>query len=240
MIPGATGGDVVRGVQMARESPERKAPAVLSVLVDRVIGLSALMLIGVVGLFVLPAELKEQPLLSSLQTVLIGILVGIGTGFVLLRKARHWRHRTPDWLRRVPGFAVFRRLTTAFWTMERPRRTLLASLALSFVTHGLFVATAICLARALTGVDQNAVEYLFLVPLGQLAFSLPITPGGAGVGQWAYEELFSAVGQPFGAELGVLLQLTAVGWGLLGALAFLSSGKPRRALTQTKVESRTG
>ena len=228
VIPGATGGDVVRGVQIARESPTRRAAAVLSVLVDRVLGLSALMTIGVVGLFFLPQELRDHPLLSSMRTVLITVLVATALAIGLGSQPKLWRGRSPRWFDRLPGASVLRSLAMAFWTMHRRVRTIGLSFLLSLLAHSLFVATALCLGRALTGVDQSPGEYFFLVPLGQLAFSLPITPGGTGVGQWAYEELFSAVGHSFGAELGVLLQLTSIGWGLLGAIAFLWGGmRPR-------------
>ena len=50
VVPGLTGGDLVKAVLAARDHPERKAAAMISVLVDRLIGVLVLVLLGAVAI----------------------------------------------------------------------------------------------------------------------------------------------------------------------------------------------
>ena len=226
LIPGATGGDVVRGVQIARESPGKRPNAVLSVFLDRVLGLTALMSIGALGVLFCPPEVLEVPLLANLQWVLFSVLAVVIGGGALLSSRRLWEgSRLLGRLVALPGGSILAKLTTALWAMQNRKRNLVAGLGLSALAHAIFVVAAILLGRALTGEMAHPENYFLLVPLGQLAFSLPLTPGGTGTGQMAYEELFRAVGEGHGAELGVVLQGTSILWALLGALALFHGGR---------------
>ena len=46
VMPGLTGGDLVKAVAVARENPDRKAGAVMSIAVDRLLGLFVLALVA--------------------------------------------------------------------------------------------------------------------------------------------------------------------------------------------------
>lgn len=222
VIPGATGGDVVRGIQIARESPGRRAQAVLSVLLDRTIGLTALMLIGAVGVFFCPPEIRDDPTLARLGHLLLITICCVLVGGCLLLWKGLWQHpRLLAVLGRLPGKRVVGRLAESLWAMKGRRRVLPVAVLLSLAAHGLFILTAYFLARGLVGEGPPVAKFAFLVPLGQLAFSLPLTPGGTGLGEWAYEELFRVVGVDYGGELGVFLHLTSILWALVGAVALI-------------------
>lgn len=226
VIPGATGGDVVKGIQVARESPGRRAEAVLSVVLDRAIGLTALMVIGVAGVLLVPAEVRAKPVLQQLGFILVGMIALIGLGGALLCWRGFWRHpRMARLIGRLPGKRAIGKLAEALWAMSGRRRALAMATLISLLAHVLFIVTALLLARGLTGEAPSLVRYLFLVPLGQLAFSLPITPGGLGVGQLAYLTLFELIGEQHGGELGVLIQLTTVLWSVVGISALFRGGK---------------
>ena len=45
-LPGSTGGDVVKAWYAARQAPSRRTAAVMSVIVDRIVGLLALIMLG--------------------------------------------------------------------------------------------------------------------------------------------------------------------------------------------------
>ncbi len=217
VIPGSTGGDVVKGIQIARERPGLRPQAVLSVLLDRVIGLAALMVIGVVGIFFCPPEVRDDPVLRRLGMLLVFMVLAIASGAALGSWQAFWRHeRTQRLLGRLPGRHIIGRLAQALWAMRGRTRAMGLAAILSLISHGMFVCSAILLARGLIGTLPSIADYFFLVPIGQLAFSLPLTPAGVGVGHFAFEELFRSVGETHGAELAVLIQLTAVLWSSLG------------------------
>jgi len=237
VIPGATGGDLVRGVQIARESPGKGSNAVMSVLLDRAIGLTALTGIGVAGVFLSPAELRESPLLSRLGFLLSALFATI----LIVGGLLFWRKLWTDsilyrWISVIPGHRLILRLGEALWQMKRRPRTLVTCFLISIGSHGLFVLTALSLAESLSADISSIGRYFLLVPLGQLAFSLPLTPGGTGVGQWAYGELFQSVGEANGAELATLLQATSAFWAILGAFALFQGGRAIGEIWSAAVE----
>lgn len=62
-----------------------------------------------------------------------------------------------------------------------------------------------------------SLQILPLVPLGMLANALPLTPGGIGVGEAAFESLFRSVGVNGGAE-------AILAWRLLTTVIDLCGG----------------
>jgi hypothetical protein len=65
VMPGATGGDLVKGVVVARENPGRGAEALVTVLVDRIFGMLALALLALVVILLAP-EHRFDPLRKGL------------------------------------------------------------------------------------------------------------------------------------------------------------------------------
>ena len=83
--PGSVGGDLLKAVFIAREQPGKQTEAVATVLVDRVIGLYAMLLIASLGLAVAGESMDSGKLLASLQATVWGAaLCGtLGLVFVL-------------------------------------------------------------------------------------------------------------------------------------------------------------
>jgi len=170
--------------------------------------------------------MRDSPLLNRLGYLLSALFLATIIVGALLFWRRLWTDTVLSrWLSVLPGHRWFLRLGEALWQMKRRVRTLVACFLISVASHGLFVLTAFSLAKSLSGDVPSIGRYFLLVPLGQLAFSLPLTPGGTGVGQWAYGELFQSVGEANGAELATLLQATSVFWAILGAFALFRRGR---------------
>ncbi|MFN0057312.1 MAG: YbhN family protein [Planctomycetota bacterium] len=227
---GSTGGDLIKAYYIARESPNRRAQAVLSVVLDRIVGLVSLMMLGGVALILNWKVLTADPTLRGLGYLLASLIVGILAGGALLSWESFWRRPGVDrFLNCLPASRVLRRLVESLWMLRgRRRRIFFGSIALSVLNHLGFVATHTLLAIALLGEAPSFLSYLFLIPVGQLAFALPITPGGLGVGEWAYDELFRTyygligqVGHSEGLEIAALIRLTWIFWGLLGLVFYL-------------------
>jgi uncharacterized membrane protein YbhN (UPF0104 family) len=60
-----------------------------------------------------------------------------------------------------------------------------------------------------------------LIPLGHLANTVPLTPGGLGVGEAAFNKLFSMAGLTGGAEGLLGWRLLTVMLGLMGLVFYL-------------------
>ena len=102
---------------------------------------------------------------------------------------------------------------------------MLAATGISLLVHTITLAVIFLIIRAV-----NAEEFSWLlgmvIPFGLLVNALPVTPGGLGVGEVAFDLLFSKLNLMGGAEalLGWRLLMTAAG---LVGLFFYLRGKER-------------
>lgn len=106
------------------------------------------------------------------------------------------------------------------------------ALLISYFLQFLMVGVSLAIAEAIipTGSDS---KMLVLIPLGYFANSLPVTPGGLGVGEAALESLFNLFSLPGGAEVLLSWRIIMVIVGLLG-LAFYLKGEKRFVFSNPK------
>lgn len=238
VIPGATGGDVVKGFYVARESPNRRAAAVLSVILDRVIGLAGLMVLGILALACNVRRTLEDPTLLRIAVVIGSLFALVLLVGGLLSWESFWRGsptatRLARSLDRLPGRRAVTSLMTALWELGGKRRVLAATTAISVCAHTLGVLMNLCLAQALFGPSApSAGELFLLVPVGQLVAAIPLTPAGVGVGEAAYSLLFESVGQASGGDLMLLVRVSWVFWALFGIYFYLRGRKQLEEVTR--------
>src|SRR3954471_12837975 len=101
-MPGGTGGDIIKSYLLLKETPDKKAGALLAVMFDRVIGLIALIFITSVLIFLRYNWLASVPETKRLVWLLLLILgrsvLALGTLFIA--SGSHLLHRLPH---RSPG-----------------------------------------------------------------------------------------------------------------------------------------
>jgi len=207
VVPGLTGGDVVKAVLVARRSARREA-AVLSIFVDRLIGIFALALLA--GLVLLPHLAQFTDLALPLFSFLALLLAG---GALLLSRRLRRAVRMERWIRRLPFERVAARLDEAVLAYRDHPRILAASLALSFANHFAILGGVAGIARAI-GDTLPLHHVLVLVPVINIVSSVPIAPGGWVVGETLFGTLFAKYGSTFASGVAVSLlfriTLTAV------------------------------
>jgi uncharacterized membrane protein YbhN (UPF0104 family) len=99
------------------------------------------------------------------------------------------------------------------------------ALICSVILQLMMVLVSMAISEA-TNPQGADLKMLALIPMGYLANSLPVTPGGLGVGEAALESLFKLGGLEGGAEVILGWRLIMVIVGLLG-LAFYLKGEKR-------------
>jgi glycosyltransferase 2 family protein len=222
---GATGGDVVKIYYAMREAMAKKAAALLSVLVDRMMGLLGLMIVtvGVVALRweSLTAHALTRGLLGTLVMVM-GAMGGlVVVGFLIDRFGLS--EKIPSW---VPLHGKLVEITTAFSTYARDGRTLLSTLGLSITSHFLnflafyFAALALGVFRGLSG----ALDIASVMPVIMTITALPISLSGVGVRETLFEQMLSTLfGTPeeTAVIISVLGFMMMVFWGLVGGIIYL-------------------
>ncbi len=223
---GVTGGDLVKAYFAARETRHKKAEAVSTILIDRVIGLLALIaLVVVVMIARLPfflAQRETRAALAFFFAMFVGAAVGI---FLVFRQDLFARWPLLARLRDTTSVgAVLGRMYRAFQIVLTHPSTLWMTLGLSLANHLALVATAAMLGRAMD-LQLRFLDYLTILPLVNAVAAVPLTPGGLGTREAAAKILFGVVGVP--ASRAVLLSLLMYGmvlfWSLVGGLIYMAN-----------------
>jgi glycosyltransferase 2 family protein len=237
VLPGLVGGDVIKAVYVCADAPGRRADAVAAVVIDRAIGLYALMLLGSAALLAALAAGTlpfENPVLLAAP-----IAVGLGTaGMALLAWAR-LRQSGPvqklfDRLpRRVQN--VLRALTS----YVKSPRVMAVAIGLSLVNHALVVISFFLVARLLDN-EIAAFTHFVLNPLAMTMNAVALTPGGVGFAEGAFSYLFELAGaaRDTGAMVGLVGRLIQYGvFTVTGVAALLALRAGRRLPSTVELES---
>lgn len=219
-VPGATGGDVVKAYYAAKRTGV-PTKAVVSVFVDRLVGLFALVLFAAGALWLGPSQAGY----GAPKTLVLAVLAAGVVGGVLFASRRVRRRLgLSSLLARLPFQGVLREVDAAFALYKRRPGSLLVGVLVSFVNHAGTCVCAWLLAQAL-GLSKVTLPITFaLVPIASLISAVPLLPGGWGVGEAAFAYLFSKVNVPASE---------AVGLSVVFRLAILTSGLPGGVLWLT-------
>jgi uncharacterized membrane protein YbhN (UPF0104 family) len=220
VFPGLTGGDVPKAVLVVREHPERRADALTTVVIDRLVGVWALVLLAT--LVAWGGGERFAPLrLPSLAALVLGT-VGL---FLVLVPGPRRALGVDGLLERLPQGERLKKLEVAAELYRGHRGELLGSVLLSLGNHLAVALGVFAIGRAL-GDDLGVLAYLAIVPVVSLISALPISPGGWGVGEAAYGTLFQMMGAEaaLGVAVSVTYRLCNVALGLVGGLLLLAPG----------------
>jgi hypothetical protein len=197
---GSVGGDLFKAVFIAREQKGKRAEAVATVVIDRVIGLYALFLVASVAALVTGMTSSPNHDVQILvQITLWCTLIG-GILITALVMPGFTNGRFSTWLRGLPKVGlIIGRLLEAI-RMYRTRPGVLAlTLALSVLVHVMNTVGIYCIARGLPGAVPTLGEHFIIVSLGMLAGAVPLLPSGLGAFEGTMEILYRIV--PGGAEV---------------------------------------
>lgn len=226
---GSTGGDVLRAYYVARQTHHRTR-AVMSVLVDRGIGVLALIILGgTMAAFQSQIPKCRQVALAS-AALLILVVAGLTLFYVpLLRKISGL-----DFIiNKLPMQKQVRKAIETMHIYGRRPWLCLGALLISFPVH-MVVITAAQLCGIAFGLHVNLFYYWMAVPVIVLVGSIPISPQGAGVQEYfaimLLEPQGATVAQAFALTMSI--RLTQIAWNLTGAVFVVRGGY--HAPTQTE------
>jgi uncharacterized membrane protein YbhN (UPF0104 family) len=240
-MPGAVGGDLVKVIYVIRGNPDMgKTPAMMSILLDRVIGLGGLFSIGMVlALSAWPTLIAINPL-KHLLYGLIGLNLGVLIFFIVA--LYHYRGEDPFqklFSIKIPGFNILAKLYDAIRVYRYKRAYFVSCFIISLIIQGMSLALFYFIAANVPALNPNlnfsAIASIF--PIGMLTAALPIAPGGLGVGHVAFDRLFEAVGLSGGANIFNIFTLSQLALNLTGVIAYLSMRKKTGTDLPTEIDS---
>lgn len=224
-LPGV-GGDAVRAYSLARLDVPGAA-SVVSVLMDRMLGLLSVLVMAVAGLFV-ARDLAINPAVLAALAITLSLCGATALIVFSPRAAGLARSllRLSPWPRLERTGSALLDAAQAYATSHRVLFNVLAG---SLAVQALRIAQAYCLGLSL-GIPASPGAYLAFVPLILLVMLVPVTVSGLGTGQLAFVGLFSRIGVPDAQSFALSVLFVALGaiGNLPGLILYLAGQKPPR------------
>ncbi len=221
VLPSTVGGDGMRMWFLTRMG-RSVGLAVRSVLIDRILGLLALMALSAGGaLFLVPFVASPAPLWGVAAVSLAGTAAVIAAPTLL-----HLLGFLPiGFLKREIGVVA-----AEIALLRRSRRMVLGMFGVSVAGH-LLIALAVWAVAACLNLDLPLFAALAVLPAVLLAATLPVSIAGWGVREGAMVLGLGLIGVGAGpaALISVSFGLLQLGLGMLGGLVWLVHGRPKPA-----------
>ena len=218
-LPGGTGGDLVKVFYAMKEAPKRKSAVFLSVIVDRVTGMVALIIVSA-GVFLWFREsLMALPLIRGFL-IAVAIIFGMFLTLILIAMVIdrfQLANRLPA---KMPGHAVILETARAFSVYARDWKVIVAAILVSLPLNLFIFGTGIFTAFAFPG-NPGAAAMTSVIPIVNTISSIPISVSGIGLREGLFKEMLGTLYNTDGS-LAVVISITAfalgVLWGLIGGV----------------------
>lgn len=220
-LPGATGGDLAKIYYASKGNPGKRTEVITILLLDRFIGLFCLLLLPLLLTpFFIPA-IETQKVLQALLGTSLVISITIIAVMSIVSRINFANSRITQWLESKMIFgARLKRALRTIYSYRNHKGAITQVVLLSLISHFIMVIVSMIIAQA-TSPEGADTRMLLLIPLAYFANSLPVTPGGLGVGEAAMESLFKLFHLQGGAEVILGWRLIMVLIGLIGLFFYL-------------------
>ena len=220
-LPGAAGGDLSKLFYTTRGNGGRRIQIMTVVLLDRAIGLFSLLLLPLIFVPMFSQRLGSE---SGLRSVLlaVGLLaLGMTAGFLACLFSDRFMVCIPSITRnRLTENKVVSQIRGTITTYRKHSGMLLPALGVSLLANLLLVL--VTMLGVLAVAPSGWTPRMFLVvPVGHIVNSLPLTPGGLGVGETAFNALFNLTGLRGGADALLCTRIWTAMVGLIGFSFYL-------------------
>jgi hypothetical protein len=205
-LPSSVGGDLLRAWYVTKHT-DKKVPAVMSVFVDRAVGLTGTILMAVGCYWFIPEQGRsgavELPQQGSFWDSLLAykwVLAGAAAVFVLCLVLLLLHPNGRDLVRRglrfveEHGLRLWEKGRESIHIYYKSKLAILAAMGLTFACQGLFIIGIWLIGRDI-GVDAHFKYYFIFFPISWVIGMLPISVGGAGITELWLKEMFIRVCQ---------------------------------------------
>ncbi len=221
-LPSSTGGDLIKALGVCQYTPH-KAKVVASVVLDRLSGFVAIVLVAFVSFVVGYRWIRDVSLLFSIA--ILGVLVAVILTVLFNERLFSFGCRVFSRFPKVKNSLMNLHYTIAFFK-DSPS-AIRGAIFASCISQILLALTFFLIAKAL---HQNIpmVYFFIFVPMICVVASLP-SIGGLGVRDAGAAHLFAKVGVASSIAVGITLINFAfmVAVGLLGGLVYVAHLSPR-------------
>jgi uncharacterized membrane protein YbhN (UPF0104 family) len=210
---GLVAGDSLKAVMLIHRNPRRKTEAVASVLVDRVMGLYALLLLAALASVFLPAEQlgrlspDDQLVIRRLCQCLAAASVASSVGLAVMLIPAVTQSKLWDLLEHAPLVGrILHKLVGAMRAYRRRVELLVMAIGVSLIVHSLYVVAIAVMTLSIGIAPEHRPPFgsiFVIVPPSMMAGALPI-----GFYEVVITLLFRAASPPGAPEnMGLLIAL---------------------------------
>lgn len=215
ILPSTIGGDVVRAYDTWRYGVP-KGKAITAVIVERFLGLLALLGFAVVAVFVATDFAEKIP---NLGYWIVGIFLAmiLFTAFIFVNQK--YLTRIGD-LFDKPGLKLFKKqakkFSDAFRGFRGKKGALFWAIVLSLVLQINVIVHYWLIATAL-GMNISIVKFLFIIPIALFVMMVPISINAIGL----RENLYVFFLKPYGASVAQIIAFSWIAYGMILLLGIL-------------------
>ena len=217
-LPGGISGDAVRAYLFMKAVPNHRLAILGAMVLDRLLGLTSMVALGLCAAFYMAINL---PVIRPYLLAFSGIFLALVGGLALLHfiGARHKHHDVP--FADLPGlWAKLKKLVADLRIHHYPVRVLAAVVMQSVFIHVMAVAVIyLCSLHSHAGL--GFLEVFVATPIGLLVNAIPLSPGGLGIGENAFEFLYRVIGGRNGATSFLIARIFLYSPALVGAFYVL-------------------
>jgi len=227
-LPTSMGGDLLRAWYVTTHT-DKKLEAALSVLVDRIIGLTGMVIMAFSCYWFIPVEGQEQRLAVSFNSNFLQrlseykwLFATVGVVFVLVLLAFISSAKGRDLFRnsfrafRKRSATVLQKIRIAIGVYWSKKSALALALLLTFCCQGIFILGMWLIGREI-GIDVHIKYYFVFFPIAWLLGALPISIGALGIWEGTLKLLFGKVAIGIDEHLSALALCHRIIW-LIGSL----------------------
>lgn len=229
---GSSGGDLLKAYYAAKHTPH-KTRAVLSVLIDRIIGLIVLIILGssIAAVVWLTSDNRLDPAVRACAYVAVMgsvILAGLALGLLVVfhPRVRSLLH-SDRVLSRLPMRAQIENALEVMSIYRKRPGLILWAMLVTVPVHLTVVVSAILAGRSF-GLPLTSGYYFVVVPVTVLAGAIPISPQGVGVMEFFAINMAARQGATISQAfaLTMWIRLVQIFWNMAGGI-FVISGHYR-------------
>lgn len=223
-MPGSCGGDAARIYCVFKDTSLKRTEAMSTVVVDRGVGLITLIL------FACSILLRSKPgwlHAAWIQPLALLILLGITLAIIAFFAGLHqyiFQHLPllRPWIKAGAWGALLTKVYHAFDGYRRQYSALSAAVVLSLMNMAGLTLACYSFGRGL-GIALPLTDYYILFPIITVLSAIPITPGGLGLREGLFAELFLLAGaaSAYAVALSLLVYAGGLFWSLFGGLLFI-------------------
>jgi len=226
-LPGGISGDAVRAYLFMKAVPNHRLAILGAMVLDRVLGLVSMVFLGFIAACYMAITVAIiRPYLLGFGAIFFTLIGGVA-----LLHFIGGRHTHPTTAAEGLVEKVWGKITAIIASLrihDYPATVLTFVVLQSMVIHLLAVALIyICSVYARSGLDFLRV--FVATPIGLLVNAIPLSPGGLGIGENAFELLYKTIGGRNGATSFLLARVFLYSPALIGLAYVLKRMVTRRS-----------